>query len=103
MKVEFYFPEEPITGYGTNENPEQIEVNKTIKEKVHKKVIEIPCVPTKEMQVDISAFSEVFAFSKEEMRWINDCSQHHYITNVFIKPTHLEVWLEYTLSSENGL
>ena len=57
MKVEFYFPEDPITGYGKNDNPEQIEANKTIKDKVHEKVIEIPCLPTKEMQVDISSFS----------------------------------------------
>jgi hypothetical protein len=102
MKVEFFFTEGPIIGYGTNDwqNHEQIEVNKTIKEKVHKKVIEIPCLPTKEMQVDISAFSEVFGFSKEEMEWIDDCNQHHYITDVFIKPTHLEVWLQYTTVSD---
>jgi hypothetical protein len=95
MKVEFYFPKEPITGYGTNDKPEQIEVNRKIKEKVHKKVIEIPCVPTKEMQVDIASFVEVFGFSEEEMEWIEDCNQYHYITSVFVKPTHLEVWLEY--------
>lgn len=98
MKVEFYFPEEPITGYGKNDNPEQIKANSGIKEKVHKKVIELPCIPNKEMQVDISSFSEIFGFSKEELEWINDCNQYHYITNIFIKPNHLEVWLEYTLS-----
>jgi len=99
MKVEFYFPEEPITGYGANENHERKEVNKTIKEKVHRKVIEIPCVPTTTMQIDISTFSEVFGFSIREMAWINDCNEHHFITNIFIKPKHLELWLEYTISS----
>jgi len=97
MKVEFYFPKGPITGYGTNVHHELIEVNRTIKEKVHEKVIEIPCLPTKKMMVDISAFSEVFGFSKEEMEWIEDCNQYYYITDIFIKPTHLEVWLEYNI------
>lgn len=93
MKVEFYFPEDPIVGY--NDINEIKEVNKTIKKKVHKKVIEIPCVPTEKMQVDISSFSHVFGFSKKEMSWIKDSNEQHYITDVFIKPTHLEVWLNY--------
>lgn len=93
MKVEFYFPVNPITGY--DKNDEVQEINKKIKEKVHNKIIEITCVPTKEMEVDISSFSEVFGFSKEEMEWINDFNEHHYIRYIFIKPTHLELWLEF--------
>jgi hypothetical protein len=100
MKVEFYFPEDPITGYDGSYRLklEQSEVNKTIKEKVHNKIVEIPCIPTKEMQVDISSFAEIFGFSKEEMEWIEDLNQYFFITNIFIKPTHLEVWLEYKVS-----
>ena len=94
MKVDFYFDDEPIPGYGTNQNPELIEVNRTIQEKVNEKIIEIPCVPTKEMTVDISAFSEVFGFSKKEMKWIEDCHQYYSINDIIIRPTHLEVYLE---------
>lgn len=101
MKVEFYFPDDPITGYNGNYRLklEQSEVNKTIMEKVHNKIVETPCIPTKEMEVDISSFAEIFGFSKEEMEWIDDCNQYYFITHIFIKSTHLEVWLEYTVSS----
>lgn len=101
MKVEFYFPEDPITGYNGDYRLklEQSEVNKTIMKKVHDKIVEIPCIPTKGMGVDISSFAEIFGFSKEEMEWIYDCNQYYFITHIFIKPTHLELWLEDTLSS----
>ena len=98
MKVEFYFPEDPITGYGERGWPEQREVNKTIMKKVHNKIVEIPCIPTKEMQVDIASFAEIFGFSKEEMAWIEDLNQYYFVTCIFIKPTHLEVWIEYKAS-----
>ena len=98
MKVEFYFPEDPITGYGERGWLERSEVNKTIRKKVYNKIVEIPCIPTKGMQVDISSFEEIFGFSKEEMEWIEDCNQYFFITNIFIKPTHLELWLEYKAS-----
>lgn len=101
MKVEFYFRDDPITGYNGSYSIklEESEVNKTIKKKVHDKIVEIPCIPTKEMQVDISSFADIFGFSKEEMEWIDDCNQYYFITHIFIKPTHLEVWLDYTESS----
>lgn len=94
MKVEFYFEEDPISGYGKDDNPEQIKVNECIRKKVHGKVIEIPCMPTKEMIVDISSFSEVFGFSSKELEWINDCNQSQHITDIVIKPLYLELWLQ---------
>ena len=93
MKIEFYFWEDPIRGY-TEMTDEHYKVNKTIKEKVHYKVIEIPFLPTKEMEVDISSFEKVFGFSKKEMEWLDDCNGIKVIAKVVIKPTHLEVWLE---------
>ena len=97
MKVEFYFPEQPIVGYGNDNNKEQHLANEGIKNKVHKKLIELPCLPTKEMQVDISSFSDLYGFSKKEMEWIEDCNQYHYITSIFVKVDRLEIWLEYTI------
>lgn len=99
MKVEFYFPDEPILGYGNDDSPSQVNANKGIKEKVHGKVIDIPCMPIIKMQVDISSFAQIFGFSKEELEWIDDCNQYQYITAIFIKPNHLEVWLEYTMNN----
>ncbi len=97
MKAEFYFPEQPITGYGKNDNKEQKLANEGIKSKVHKKLIELPCLPTKEMQVDISSFADLYGFTKKEMEWIEDCNQYHYITNIFVKVDRLKIWLEYTI------
>lgn len=97
MKAEFYFPEEPITGYGKNDNKEQQLANEGIKNKVHGKLIELPCLPTKEMKVDISSFADLYGFTKMEMEWIEDCNQYHYITNILVKVDRLEIWLEYAI------
>jgi hypothetical protein len=97
MKAEFFFPDDPITGYGENDNKEQQLANEGIKSKVHNKPIELPCVPTKEMQVDISSFADLYGFTKEEMAWIEDCNQYHHITDIFMKVDRLEIWLQYTI------
>jgi hypothetical protein len=99
MKAEFYFPGEPITGYGNSgcNSKEQSLANEGIKNKVHKRRIELPCLPTKEMQVDISSFADLYGFTKNEMEWIQDCNQHHYITEIFVKVDRLEIWLEFTI------
>lgn len=98
MKVEFFFPREPIWGYVKNNGPDQVKVNAEIKEKVHNKVVEIPCVPSKEMRVDISSFAQIFGFTKEELEWIDDGNDYFYITNILIKPGHLELFLERRIS-----
>lgn len=92
MKAQFFFPEQPITGYS---NPESHTLlNEGIKNKVHGILIDLPCLPTKEMQVDISSFAYIFGFTKDEIDWINDCNEYHQITEIFIKPDRIEIWLE---------
>ena len=100
VKAEFYFPEEPITGYGGNVNKKRELANSGIKKKVHNKLIELPSLPTKEMQVDISSFSDIYNFNDNEIEWINDCNQYHYITNIFVKIDRVEIWLEYTIDNK---
>ena len=95
MKSQFYFPYEPITGYANNDNKNQILVNKGIKNKVHKKIIELPYIPTKEMKVDLSTYSEFYGFTKNELQWINDCNQIFNITNIIIEIDRIKIWLEY--------
>ena len=92
MKVKFYFREEPITWCKGNEISEITKVNRAIIEKVQNKIIDIPCLPTKEMQVDICSFHDIFGFTTNEMEWIDDCFYH--VTNIMIRPDYLEVWLD---------
>lgn len=94
MKAKLFFPENLIVGYSKDDRPEQIKVNESIKNKVHDKIIDLPCLPTKEMQVNISSFKNIYGFSKKENEWIEDCNQYHYVTDIFIHNDCVEVWLD---------
>jgi len=95
MKVELVFLNDPICGYDVVRHQEEIDkINLRIKETVHGKIIDFPCVPTKEMQIDLSQFSEIYNFDDEEMSWIDACNYAYSIPYIRITPTHLEVWLD---------
>jgi hypothetical protein len=95
MKVEFYFPDHPIQFNSENIHyQELIKVNKGIKNKVHNKIVDLPCLPTKDMKVDLYSFSDLYGFNELEKDWIGNNLPFYHITNILIKVDCLELWLE---------
>jgi hypothetical protein len=93
MKVEFVFLNDPISGYDKIWQEQIDRVNLSLRETVHGKIINLPCIPTKEMEIDLSTFEEVYNFTEEEMEWVDDCPLFA-ISHIRIHPTHLEVWID---------
>lgn len=92
MKVEFVFYNDPISGYNEIWKEQIDKVNCSLRGTVHGKIINLPCIPTKEMEIELSTFEELYNFTEEEMEWLDDCAIYS-IKLIRIKPTHLEVWL----------
>lgn len=100
MKVEFVFYNDPITGYDVRHEKEIDPINLSIRDTVHGKIIDLPCIPTKEMRIDLSTFQEIYGFSEKEMEWIDDCNYLFSILHIIITPTHLEVWIDNVNNTE---
>jgi hypothetical protein len=94
IKAEFYFPEYAIKGYGDNLKNELKKINLSIEKKVHNKIFEIPCIPTKDMLIDITTFQDLFKFSKKEISYLQDCNYHFKIEDIIIHLNHISIWLD---------
>lgn len=93
MKVEFVFLNDPISGFDKIFQEQVDRINLSLRDTVHGKIINLPCIPTKEMEIDLSTFEEVYNFTEEEMEWVDDWPIFS-ISHIRIHPTHLEVWLD---------
>lgn len=94
MKAQFFFPDEFFNDHILSDSLEILQLIESIKEKVHNTLIELLCVPTKEMAIDISSFAEAYKFTKAELYWITDDNQIMTISDMIIKCDRLEIWLE---------
>jgi hypothetical protein len=97
MKAELHFSGQPITideRYREEVKEEIIRLNESINEKVKDKIISIPCLPTKEMAIDLLAFSSIFGFTEEEISYI-DCAPFYPVADIIIYPKHIRVSLDY--------
>jgi len=92
MKAVLCFEQEPITGYSKED--EMRKVNDSIRSKLRDKVVEIPCLPTKGMFIDLSSFAKLFEFTEEELEWINDSNIYHVIRDIDITPDYIVINLE---------
>ena len=90
MKVEFYILDEALCFVDSDL---LMKLSRSIRNKVHGKFVDIPCMPTKGILIDMAAFADIFGFSEEELFWIEDGSQYHTVMNIIVKQTHLELWL----------
>jgi hypothetical protein len=97
MKAELHFSGQPIridNRYREEAKEEMIRLNESINEKVKDKIISIPCLPTKEMAIDLLAFLSIFGFTEEEISYI-ERAPFYPVADVIIYPKHIRVSLDY--------
>lgn len=97
MKAELHFSGQPFLIMQQYDEEEKVileRLNKSINKKIEGKIISIPCLPTKEIGINLLAFSSIFGFTEEEIYYL-DSAPFYDIVDVIIYPKHIRVSLDY--------
>ena len=88
MKANFLFINSSLDTIGKSEK-----LSSSIIQKVQSKVIDLPCTPCINMEINIHSFSKVFSFTPEEEYFLEDNDMRFKINNIVILIDHLEIWI----------
>lgn len=91
MKVELNFCSGCILDAQNKEGYRRRDI---LAEKVFGKIIELPCIPTRGMIFDLHSFGKILGFTDEELEWVEYDDGVHYINDIMIMPTHLQLWMD---------
>ena len=100
MKVKFRFDiGVPVSmntlNWSKEDKDEYLELNTSINYKIESTIVDIPCVPTKEMLIDLLTFEKEFNLTENEIEFISlNVGGNYSIYQIVITPTYLELILE---------
>jgi hypothetical protein len=96
MKAELHFSGQPfmvMEQYDEKEKEILRRLNESINKKIEGKIISIPCLPTKDMAINLFAFSSIFGFTEEEMYYI-ESEPFYNVVDVIVYPKHIRISLD---------